>query len=146
VTYAGDGTVILDAKSPIVPGITMPEYNSNTYYVFAMGPTRLFSPLRRSSSYKYCYLKPYSSTYDNKANLISTDFTLPLNTALYNNVNSSDNVKYQPDISISLSAAAARVTSDACTKLKNDHGSNIRISPITIRSWIFLNISDIKLS
>jgi hypothetical protein len=117
--YPGDVTAIFEAKSSFVPGFVMPEYSVNDPAISANGSIRLFSPLRRLSAYKYCYMKPYSTIYDNAANLISTDFTIPINSVLYN-------AGYQKNNETS-NAAIRAVTTEVCKKLKTDYPGNIRI-------------------
>ena len=89
------------------------------------GVTRLFSQFKRDSSNKYCKIQPYSTTYDNKANLIETHFTVPMNMVL-----SSGGYQNVGDTPIQ---GVAKVIAAACKKLKDTYGSNLRIYVIKYR-------------
>ncbi|MBR1735142.1 MAG: hypothetical protein IJ730_06870 [Alphaproteobacteria bacterium] len=123
-SYPSDITGIIDARSSFFAYWYMPEYNYGDSTTNFIGPIRLFSPIKRSSSRKYMQMYPYSSTYNNLANIMEHDFTLPYNRVLYGN-------GYQT--SANSAAGVAAVTAAACAKLKSDWGTNLRIYVVKYR-------------
>lgn len=124
-SYCSDITGIIDATAQMFVYWYMPEYaytDSTTNFV---GVVRLFSPVKRGSSRKYMQMNPYSSTYNNLANIMEHDFTLPYNAVLLKN-------GYQTGLSPTAGAAAA--TTALCSKLKSDYSGNIRIYVIKYRA------------
>jgi len=117
--YTSDISVILDSRTASLSNMIMPEYTSTRIAVYLTGVTRLFSQQKRDSTCNYCYLQPNSTAYDNISSLISTNFTIPQNRILTAN-------NYQTS-GMTPTAAVARVTADACTKLKNAYGNDLRI-------------------
>lgn len=143
--YHGDGTFITEEYSALPYYGYFKGGNESQYYYFP-GFVRKFEQIKRSSSLKYFYLFPYSSSYNDMAKLIATDFTYPINTVLYNG-------GYQSDVSISSNEAVSKVTAAACAKLKKDYGKdnnredNVRIYVVKYRkqsqykSFPFYNVT-----
>ena len=114
--YTSDISAVLEARNPLLANITMPEYTKTSYL---NGVTRLFSQQKRDSARTYSQLQPNSTTYNNTANLISTNFTVSQNRVLTAN-------GYQSSGETPTNAVSD-VTAAACTKLKNTYGNNLRI-------------------
>ena len=114
-----------DDKTKMFLNWYMPEYyyaDNSTYFT---GTVRLFSPQTRDSARNYCQIQPYSTTYNNMANMIAHSFTNPYNSVLYLN-------GYQEKWETP-TEGAAKATKDVCSKLKAEHGSNLRIYAIKYR-------------
>ncbi len=103
----------------------MPNYSYADINTYFTGAIRLFSPVTRDSERNFCQLQPYSSTYDNMSNILAHSFTNPYNSVLYlNNYQGKNDTPTK---------AAENVTKDLCSKLKAEHGSDLRIYLIEYR-------------
>ena len=105
----------------------MPDYNYSDANTYFSGSVRLFSPLARDSARRYCQMYPYSTSYNNTADMIAHSFTIPYNSVLQlNNYQGNDDTP---------TTAVEKVTADVCSKLRNSdgHGANLRIYLIKYR-------------
>ncbi|MBR1734561.1 MAG: hypothetical protein IJ730_03815, partial [Alphaproteobacteria bacterium] len=123
--YASDITAVLDTRASLLANITMPEV-TNAGVTHLNGVTRLFSQQLRSSTSTLCKIEPNSTSYDQIASLISTNFTAPYNAVLFKSgYQSTDETPTH---------AVADVTAAACAKLKSDWGTNLRIYVVKYRA------------
>ena len=114
-----------DDKTKIFLKWYMPEYEYVDNSTWFTGTVRLFSPFTRDSFRKYCQISPYSTTYNNMSNVIAHSFTTPYNSVLaFNGYQEANDTPTQ---------AAEKVTEDVCSKLKAEHGNNLRIYLIEYR-------------
>lgn len=113
-----------DSQAKMFMNWYMPEYyyDNSTWFT---GTVRLFSPQTRDSARNYCQIQPYSSTYNNIANMIAHCFTNAYNSVLY--LNGYQETRDTP------TRAVEKVTADACSKLRSEHGSNLRVYLIEYR-------------
>ena len=128
-SHVSDITTVLGATSPMFADWYMPQdvYTdfANTYLV---GPMRLFSPMTRDSSLtprKYCQMSARDG-YDNKANLLWHNFTLPINRVL-------NWGRYQSSEEEEAVIGLKKATAEVCAKLKTDYGNDLRVYVVKYR-------------
>lgn len=93
---------------------------------YAPGLIRKFVKNTRQHGLTYLYMDASASIDNNMSNLIVTEYTYPINAVLWN-------AKYQSNYTTTSNNAVSSVTAAACSKLKSDYSSNIRIYVIKYR-------------
>ena len=120
-----------DAKTKMFMELVMPEYAYSDTDTYFTGSIRLFSPVTRDSAQNFCQIQPHyedDGKYNDMANMIAHSFTTPYNSVLsYNGYQEVEDTPTQ---------AAAKATADICSKLKQEHGDNLRIYVIEYRKQL----------
>lgn len=127
--FASDASVVFDSRTSILADVTLSDKTYDSGDTYISGTTRLFSQFKRNSANQHIEIKPHSTTYDDKAKLVETTFTVPVNMALRSN-------GYQEETDTP-TQGAAKATIAACQKLKDTYGDNLRVYVIKYRpqSW-----------
>ena len=125
VGYWADVTGVFKLHSSGFLKLTLPGYSYLDEDTYFMGFPRIFSPVTREKN-GVTEFSLYSDNFNNQVDLVQTTFSMPYNMVLRQG-------KYQEDEDTP-SQAVAKVTADVCSKLKGDHGNNLKIYVIKYRA------------
>jgi hypothetical protein len=144
VNWSGDGTTFSNEYvSPFMVHMNITGSDTNSlekgaYY--APGLIRKFARNVRALGGFSISMNGSSSSYSNRADLIVTDFTYPVNSVLYFGCSAAGDLygkSWQGNsngtTTYSTTNAAQLATKDVCAKLKSDHGNNLRIYVVKFR-------------
>lgn len=129
--YSGDVTTFCNEYS-YSPFMVYMNFTNNSAEslargsFYAPGLIRKFVKNTRQHGLTYLYMDASASIDNNMSNLIVTEYTYPINAVLWN-------AKYQSNYTTTSNNAVSSVTAAACSKLKSDYSSNIRIYVIKYR-------------